>query len=110
MRARGDGLWRSSDREDFSDHRRLQTRDSRYLACRARRGIQASPLQYAFEFGAFLGAKRFGSGRQKAKSCLVLDVERYRFQMFLSDIAGQDIASHDGDASKQFAVLAIGYK
>lgn len=51
-----------------------------------------------FEFGAFLGARRFGSGRQKAKSCLVLDVERYRFQRFLSDIAGQDIAPHGGDA------------
>lgn len=48
------------------------------------------------ELGLFLGAKRFGSGKQKAKTCLILDVERYRYQKFISDIAGQDIAAHGG--------------
>lgn len=48
------------------------------------------------ELGLFLGAKRFGAGKQKLKNCLVLDVERYRYQKFISDIAGQDIAAHDG--------------
>jgi hypothetical protein len=48
------------------------------------------------ELGLFLGAKRFGSGKQKLKNCLVLDVERYRYQKFISDIAGQDIAAHGG--------------
>src|SRR5436309_3664590 len=33
-----------------------------------------------FELGLFLGAKRFGTGRQKRKSTLILDRERYRFQ------------------------------
>ena len=47
-----------------------------------------------FELGLFLGARRFGSG-QEDKRCLVLDRERYRYQKFLSDIAGQDIRSHD---------------
>jgi hypothetical protein len=28
---------------------------------------------------------------------LVLDVERYRYQRFISDIAGQDIAAHKND-------------
>jgi hypothetical protein len=50
-----------------------------------------------FELGLFLGAKRFGRAEQKQKSCLILDVEPYRFQKFLSDISGQDIASHAGD-------------
>ncbi len=49
-----------------------------------------------FELGLFLGAKRFGIGRQRRKSALVLDRERYRFQQYLSDIAGQDIATHNG--------------
>jgi len=48
-----------------------------------------------FELGLFLGAKRFGTGRQRRKSTLVLDRERYRFQKYLSDIAGQDIKAHD---------------
>jgi hypothetical protein len=52
------------------------------------------------ELGMFLGAKRFGAGRHKSKTCLILDVERYRYQKFISDIAGQDIASHGGDPSK----------
>lgn len=46
------------------------------------------------ELGLFLGAKRFGSGKQKQKNCLILDRERYRYQRFISDIAGQDIRSH----------------
>jgi len=49
-----------------------------------------------FELGVFLGAKRFGRTEQKQKSCLILDVEPYRYQKFLSDIAGQDIAAHGG--------------
>ena len=52
------------------------------------------------ELGLFLGAKRFGRAEQKSKTCLILDVERHRYQKFISDIAGQDIAAHNGDVSK----------
>ena len=47
-----------------------------------------------FELGLFLGAKRFGDRRQKRKAILILDRERYRYQKYLSDIAGQDIKAH----------------
>jgi hypothetical protein len=50
-----------------------------------------------FELGLFLGAKRFGDARQRRKVGLILDRERYRYQKFLSDIAGQDIQYHSGD-------------
>ena len=50
-----------------------------------------------FELGLFLGARRFGNRQQKAKNCLILDGERYRYQTFLSDIAGQDIDAHNND-------------
>lgn len=46
------------------------------------------------ELGVFLGAKRFGRGKQTLKRCLILDRDRYRFQRFISDIAGQDIKAH----------------
>ena len=49
------------------------------------------------ELGLFLGATRFGSPKQKSKRSLVLDREPYRYQKFISDIAGQDIKSHGGD-------------
>jgi len=46
------------------------------------------------ELGVFLGAKRFGTGVQRRKSCLVLDRDLYRYQVFCSDISGQDIRAH----------------
>lgn len=48
------------------------------------------------ELGLFLGASRFGDRWQRDKSCLVLDREPFRFQKFISDIAGQDVVSHGG--------------
>ena len=47
------------------------------------------------ELGIFLGAKKFGSETQKGKKCLILDREPYRYQQFMSDIAGQDIQAHN---------------
>ena len=53
------------------------------------------------EFGLFLGAKAYSSEpRQKARRCLILDTEPYRYQKFVSDIAGQDIRAHEGDPRK----------
>ena len=57
------------------------------------------------ELGLFLGAKRFGTGKQKQKNCLIMDVERYRYQKFISDIAGQDIVAHGGDAVRAIRVI-----
>lgn len=51
------------------------------------------------ELGLFLGAKRFGDKTQTRKRCLVLDVEPYRYQAFMSDIAGQDIEAHGNDVA-----------
>ena len=52
------------------------------------------------ELGIFLGARRFGKGRQQYKRCLVLDQERFRYQTYLSDLSGQDIKAHAGDPAK----------
>jgi hypothetical protein len=46
------------------------------------------------ELGLFLGAKYYGAG---AKAAIIFDVDRYRYQQFCSDIAGQDIRAHHGD-------------
>ena len=48
------------------------------------------------ELGLFLGATRVGGTRYANKRCLILDKEQYRYQEFMSDIAGQDIKSHGG--------------
>ena len=47
------------------------------------------------ELGIFLGAKKFGTGEQERKKCLVMDREAYRYQKFISDISGQDVLSHE---------------
>lgn len=51
------------------------------------------------ELGLWLGAKRFGSKRDKQKRALVLDKLPDRYQIFCSDIAGQDATSHNNDAA-----------
>jgi hypothetical protein len=57
------------------------------------------------ELGMFLGAKRYGSGQQDEKVCLIMDVEPYRYQKFLSDVAGQDIRSHGNDIEKLIVIV-----
>jgi hypothetical protein len=58
------------------------------------------------ELGIFLGAKKFGEPRQKRKRCIIFDREPYRYQSFISDIAGQDIHSHEGNVKKLITKLA----
>lgn len=48
------------------------------------------------ELGIWLGARRFGTGQRK-KACLILDAEKFRYQRFVSDIAGQDPTPHGDD-------------
>jgi hypothetical protein len=43
------------------------------------------------ELGLFLGAKKFGSKQQKDKIIIIFDKEQYRYQKYLSDIAGQEL-------------------
>ncbi|WP_300931867.1 hypothetical protein [Prosthecobacter sp.] len=51
-----------------------------------------------FELGLFLGAAKLGGAQHKKKGALILDIEPYRYQKYLSDIAGQDIRAHGNDA------------
>ena len=57
------------------------------------------------ELGMFLAAKRFGTGKQRRKVCLVLDTMPYRYQQFISDIAGQDIQVHNNSAREAITVV-----
>jgi hypothetical protein len=57
------------------------------------------------ELGIFLGAQRLGTPDQRRKRCLILDREKYRYQQFISDIAGQDIEAHDDEPMR--AVKAV---
>lgn len=58
-----------------------------------------------FELGLFLGARHFGDHSQKGKVTLIVDRAQYRYQAFLSDIAGQDIRSHGGNVDTLITVV-----
>lgn len=53
-----------------------------------------------FELGLFLGAKQYGTGRQTSKNCLILEENKFDYQKYLSDIAGQDPSHHDKSPEK----------
>lgn len=48
------------------------------------------------ELGIDLGCKRFGQGHEQEKVVLVMDVDGFRYQKFISDISGQDVYAHGG--------------
>ena len=50
------------------------------------------------ELGLFLGCKRFGPANQSKKWALIPDRDPYRHRAFISDIAGQYIRAHGGEA------------
>lgn len=57
------------------------------------------------ELGMFLGAKKYGQGEHRDKTCLILDRESYRYQKFISDISGQDIRSHGNDPRMSISIV-----
>lgn len=57
------------------------------------------------ELGIFLGARKYGDASQKKKTCLITDKEPYRYQIFMSDIAGQDIRAHHNKPEKAIAIV-----
>ena len=58
------------------------------------------------ELGLFLGAKKYGGLDHRPKSCIIFDRERYRYQRYISDIAGQDIHAHGGERRTLITELA----
>jgi hypothetical protein len=57
------------------------------------------------ELGVFLGAQKFGDSAQRNKNCLVLDREKYRYQKYISDIAGHDIRSHENRPEQLITIV-----
>ena len=58
-----------------------------------------------FELGLDIGCKKFGGRACASKRILILDRERFRYQVFLSDIAGQDIRAHGGDVDTTVTIV-----
>ena len=60
-------------------------------------------LNMPFELGIDVGCRLFGNAAWRRKRCLVLEVEPYRYQAAVSDLAGSDIAVHGGNPQQVVA-------
>lgn len=58
-----------------------------------------------FELGLAMGAKCFGSARQRRSSALVLVRKDYILNAYLSDLGGNDPVSHNGDPLQLMAAV-----
>lgn len=64
---------------------------------------KASPLprfNMPLELGADLGLRLAGPALQRERESLVLDAEKHRYDMTLSDISGMDIEAHGNDVGR----------
>jgi len=59
----------------------------------------------AFELGLDLGCRSYAKRRHEEKTTLILDVERFRYRKFISDIAGLDIEEHNGSVARVITVV-----
>ncbi len=70
-------------------------------------GIPPLPrFNMPLELGLFLGAKKYGGDVQSGKRAIIFDREPFRYPAFISDIAGQDIHTHDADTTRLIVELA----
>lgn len=58
-----------------------------------------------FELGLMMGAKRFGTKRQKEKRAVIMVAEHYVMPRFLSDLAGNDPGVHDNNPKKVIRII-----
>jgi hypothetical protein len=88
---------RLSKIERIIERCRFGIHDLSFMGLDAKTGLPR--FNMPFELGMFFAAKRFGVGRQKRKIALILDMRGFRYRESLSDISGQDIAIHKGNAT-----------
>jgi hypothetical protein len=86
-------------------------RDSQYAIHDLSR-IQASKkgeyfrLNMPFELGLDIGCATFANEpRLQGKRCLILEKERYRYQIAISDLSNSDIEAHHTDPVRLVAVV-----
>ncbi|WP_374944463.1 hypothetical protein [Sphingomonas sp.] len=68
--------------------------------CKSAAADEFARMNMPFELGLDHGCRRYGDGVLADKRILILERTSYDYQRALSDIAGWDIHSHDGDHKK----------
>jgi hypothetical protein len=62
-------------------------------------------MNMPLELGIFLGARRYGGSSHGIKTCVVLDVDQYRYHRYISDVSGQDIHNYNSEISRLILIL-----
>jgi len=102
-----------SETKSSSDIRIIQIkkiiRDSDYSIhdlsrCRPKKISDPPRFNMPFELGLDIGCLEYGNKKQRKKKILILEKDKYFYQKFLSDIAGQDIRNHN---NKPIEVIEI---
>ena len=57
------------------------------------------------ELGLFLGAQKYEALTTRQKKSLIMDKAKFRYQEFISDLAGIEIASHGGEARLLISII-----
>ena len=57
-------------------------------------------LNMPFELGLDVGCRLYRAGRWSQKKCLILETEKYRYQVAISDLSNSDIAAHENQPVK----------
>ena len=68
---------------------------------------QLARFNMPLELGIFIGAHRFASSKDhnSTKKYIVMDIEPYRYQKFISDLGGQDIKVYGTDTENQVGTI-----
>ena len=105
---------RSSLEQDNALENRLSKIEKIIEECRfgihdiSRTEINANALprfNMPFELGIFFGAKKFGDVRQRHKTALVLEYQKYLYQQYISDLNGIDTYAHGNDPAKVIKII-----
>lgn len=66
------------------------------------RNSQLARFNMPLELGIFIGAHHFAPSKSynKNKRSMIMDIEPYRYQKFISDLSGQDIKAHGADIAR----------
>ena len=72
--------------------------------CRQKKLSDPPRFNMPFELGLDIGCLEYGNNKQRMKKILILEKEKFFYQKFLSDIAGQDIRNHN---NKPIEVIEI---
>lgn len=65
--------------------------------CKATQAAEHYRLNMPFELGVDFGCRHYGGAPLSSKVILILEEEPYRYQAAISDLAGSDIETHNGD-------------